>query len=87
MKKLLGGLFVVMAFAVQADAASITNGDTSAIVLGVVENGNRLDVAIEPGASETICPGGCFITLPNGDRLGLGGSEDVQILNGSAVVK
>lgn len=34
-----------------------------------------------------ICPGGCFVTAPSGDRVGLQGDETIEIVNGSVVVK
>ncbi|MGV8936696.1 MAG: hypothetical protein ACOH2J_06205 [Allorhizobium sp.] len=71
----------------QAYAASVTNKGDTAIVLTIVEGGNRMDVALDAGASDTICPAGCFVTLPNGDRLGLEGGETVEIQNGNATVK
>ncbi|WP_115669223.1 hypothetical protein [Ciceribacter selenitireducens] len=87
MKKFLTGLMMFLGAANGAWAASVTNGGTAAIVLQVVEDGNRSEVAIDAGASETICPSGCFVTLPNGDRLGLEGGETVEIKDGSATVK
>lgn len=68
-------------------AASVTNKDADAQVIVVVEGGRRAEIAIEAGATESICPRGCFITLPSGDRIGLNGDEDVDIQNGSATVR
>ena len=88
MKTLLtGALLVSLGMAAAAHAASITNSGDAAVVLVVVEGGSRMEVAVDPGATETICPGGCFVTLPNGDRLALTGGESVEISNGAAVVK
>lgn len=70
-----------------AGAATVTNTDGDAVVLVIVEDGSRMDVALDPGASETVCPAGCFMTLPNGDRIGLVGGESVEIRGGAAVVK
>lgn len=70
-----------------AFAASVSNTGSSPVVLTIVEDGNRSEVAIDAGASETICPSGCFLTLPNGDRIGLEGGETVEIKDGSATVK
>jgi hypothetical protein len=53
----------------------------------VVEDGNKMEVPVDAGASETICPAGCFLTLPNGDRIGLAGGETVEIVDGIATVK
>lgn len=87
MKKFLTGLMMFLGAASGAWAASVTNSGTASIVLQVVEDGDRSEVAIDAGASETICPSGCFVTLPNGDRLGLEGGETVEIKDGSAMVK
>jgi hypothetical protein len=34
-----------------------------------------------------ICASGCFLTLPNGDRIGLAGGETVEIKDGVATIK
>jgi predicted porin len=78
---------VVLAGLTSAEAATITNKDKSAVTVAVVENGNRMDMPLAPGASQSFCPAGCFITAPNGDRLGLSGNEDVEISGGAAIVK
>lgn len=65
----------------------ITNSDTNTVVLIIVEGGKRVEVSIDAGNSEHLCPTGCFMTFPNGDRIGLEGSENVKIVNGSGVVK
>jgi hypothetical protein len=70
-----------------ASAASVHNAGPSSVVLVVVEDGNRMEVPIDAGGSETICPAGCFLTLPNGDRIGLAGGESVEIVDGIATVK
>ncbi|EHS53043.1 hypothetical protein PDO_1209 [Rhizobium sp. PDO1-076] len=70
-----------------AVAASISNSGASSIVLIVVENGNRAEVSLDAGGSDSICPTGCFVTLPNGDRLGLAGGETVDIKDGIATIK
>jgi hypothetical protein len=61
-----------------AMAASVTNKDGDTQVLVIVEGGSRMEVALEPGATETICPTGCFVTLPNGDRIALNGGEECR---------
>ncbi|WP_408015623.1 hypothetical protein [Rhizobium alarense] len=65
----------------------MTNKGPDTAVLVVVEGGSRMEVAIDPGATENICPEGCFVTLPNGDRLGLTGGENVELDAGTASVK
>ena len=80
-------LLVSAAVSAPAVAASVTNKDADTQVLVIVEGGNRAEVALEPGSTETICPSGCFVTLPNGDRVALNGDENVEISGGSAVIK
>ena len=75
------------ALSVPAAAATVTNRDADAQVLVIVEGGSRVELALEPGATEMICPSGCFLTLPNGDRIALSGGEDVEIQGGAASVK
>ena len=80
-------LLAFTAFGAQlAVAATLTNSDPATVVLTVAEPGGRSDVSLDPGTSQDICPTGCFITLPNGDHLGLNGSEKVDIRGGSATV-
>lgn len=70
-----------------ASAASVTNTGDKSVVIIVVEAGKRASFTVDAGASQSICGGGCFVTLPNGDRLGLLGDEQIDIKNGSATVK
>lgn len=87
MKRMIVMLLLSGAMAVPAIAATVTNKDAKTQVLVIVEGGSRAEVAIEPGATQTICPSGCFVTLPNGDRVGLAGGETVEIEAGSATIK
>ena len=80
-------LLVSAAMSAPAVAATVTNKDADTQVLVIVEDGSRMEVALEPGATETICASGCFVTLPNGDRIALNGGEDVEIKGGEASVK
>ena len=80
-------LMVSAAMSATAMAASVTNKDADTQVLVIVEDGSRMEVALEPGSTETICPSGCFVTLPNGDRIALNGGETVEIQAGEASVK
>jgi hypothetical protein len=87
MKRMIMMLLVSAAMTAQAGAASVTNKDAETQVLVVVEDGSRMEIALEPGATEMICPAGCFVTMPNGDRIALGGGEEVEIKGGEALVK
>ena len=70
-----------------ATAASITNKDSQAQVLVITESGDKIDMVIEPGATVSFCPSGCFVTMPSGDRETLAGGETIDIVNGAAVIK
>lgn len=80
-------LFLSLMAAGQTHAASITNTDSAAVVIVLTEGGNKMQLVLDPGASETFCPAGCFIAAPDGDRIGLSGGETIDIIKGSAVVK
>ncbi|WP_075292734.1 hypothetical protein [Pararhizobium arenae] len=86
MKRFFAACLMVAAVAQPAFCANITNKDAEAAVLVIVEGESRMEVAIGPGSTEALCPNGCFVTTPSGDRIGLDGSENVDIVNGSAVV-
>jgi hypothetical protein len=87
MKHVLSVMMVIVLSATAAVSATITNSDAEPASLAVSEGGNRFDVVIAPGASEQVCASNCFVTFPNGDRIALEGTENVEIVKGSAVVK
>ncbi|MBN9031298.1 MAG: hypothetical protein BGO05_19105 [Rhizobiales bacterium 63-7] len=87
MKRVFSVLAVFLALTGIGHAATVTNKGTDTVVLVVVENGSRIDVALDAGMSESLCASGCFVTLPNGDRIALDGGETVEIIDGSAVIK
>jgi len=87
MKRTIVMLLVSAGMTAPAMAASVTNKDADTQVLVIVEGGSRMEIAVEPGATQTICPAGCFVTLPNGDRIALNGGEEVEIEGGAASVK
>ncbi|HWT60254.1 MAG TPA: hypothetical protein VN284_20635 [Rhizobium sp.] len=80
-------LLVPLLAAPAVQAASITNTDPAAVVLVITESGQRVEVVVDAGASENLCSSGCFMTTPDGDRIGLDGGETIEIVKGSAVVK
>jgi hypothetical protein len=71
----------------QAFAASATNLDKEPRTLLVTEGGNQTELALAAGETVEFCPTGCFVTLPNGDREALTGSERIEISNGQAKIK
>ncbi|MCA1370023.1 hypothetical protein I6F15_21800 [Bradyrhizobium sp. BRP14] len=87
MRTVFAALFCGMLMAGVADAATVTNRDEETAVLVIVEGESRMEFAIASGATEMICPSGCFVTAPSGDRVGLQGDEAIEIVNGSVVVK
>ena len=70
-----------------AHAATITNNDGAAIMVTITEGGQQSEVGIGPGQSVSVCAGGCFVTMPNGDREALSGGEIVEISGGKASIK
>lgn len=87
MMRFVLGLLFSAGMASGAFAASVVNNGSSAVVLQVVEGGSRVELAVEAGASESFCPSGCFVTLPNGDRIGLEGGETIEIKDGAVTVQ
>ncbi|MDF1635138.1 hypothetical protein [Mycoplana sp. MJR14] len=87
MRVLATMLLLSTTVAAPAFAASITNKDGDSVVVTIVENGNRTELPLGAGETESVCPSGCFVTLPNGDRVALNGDETVEISGGSASVK
>lgn len=63
-------------------AATVTNRDDTAYTLVVSEGGSQVEVGIGAGETIEICPQGCFVTMPNGDREVLAGPETVEIEGG-----
>ena len=70
-----------------AQAASVNNKDAQSQVLIVTENGDKIELVVEAGATVNFCPAGCFVTMPSGDRETLAGTETIDIVNGGAVIK
>ncbi len=62
-----------------AAAATITNTDEQTHTLIVSEGGNQVEMTIAAGETIEICPNGCFVTMPNGDREVLTGTEKLEI--------
>ncbi len=68
-------------------AANVTNKDDQSHVLIITEGSTKVEVVVDAGASALVCPAGCFVTMPSGDRETLSGEETIEIINGSAVIK
>lgn len=80
-----GVLFLAMPIAAQA--ASAVNRDAEPRTLIVTEGGSKVELAIAAGETVEFCESGCFVTLPNGDREVLTGTETVEISGGAARIK
>jgi len=48
-------LFLSLVAAGQTRAASITNTDSAAVMIVLTEGGNKMQLVLDPGASETFC--------------------------------
>lgn len=79
-------LLLSIGTAAPAFAASLVNLDSEAHFITVTEGANRDQIAV--GANQTLqfCRSGCFVTLPNGERAALAGTEIVEITEGGAVL-
>jgi hypothetical protein len=87
MKTFIIATAALMLTAGLASAATITNKDGAAVMIVVTEGGQQTEVGVGPGQSVTVCGGGCFVTMPNGDRETLSGGEAVEISGGKASIK
>ncbi|WP_295912882.1 hypothetical protein [uncultured Bartonella sp.] len=69
-------------FAVEGQAATIKNTDQKTESLVVAEGSSRRDVSLKADQTVDICPKGCFVTFPNGDRFAIKATDTIEI-NGS----
>ena len=86
MVKLAGTALILATTASVTHAASLENKDGSTQTITVTEDGVRNELAVAAGEVINFCGGGCFITMPNGDRAALSGDEAVQIVDGAAII-
>jgi hypothetical protein len=78
---------MLLAVSGQALAASATNLDNEPRSLLVTEGGNQTELVVGAGETVEFCLTGCFVTMPNGDREALTGSEIIEIANGVAKIR
>lgn len=78
----LVAIAALLAGTASAFSASVLNSDNTAQTIVVTEGSSKQQITVEPGEKVTICPSGCFVTFPNGDRAALTGNEAITILNG-----
>ncbi|MDI6026870.1 hypothetical protein QBK99_11780 [Corticibacterium sp. UT-5YL-CI-8] len=87
MKRMMIVLAGVLVTASAAHAASVTNLDAEAYTLTVTDGSTKSQLAVAAGETVEFCPKGCFVTMPNGDREALTGSETLEISGGTARIK
>ena len=87
MKLLIAALAIMPCLAGGAMAATVTNSDGQAVLLVVTEGGQQSELAVGAGQTVEFCASGCFLTMPNGDREALSGSEKVTISGGKASIQ
>jgi hypothetical protein len=87
MKKFSAALIAIIAMTSTAGAASVINRDAEAQTLIVTEGADKAELTVGAGETLEFCAGGCFVTMPNGDRQALTGSETVEITGGVATIK
>lgn len=67
--------------------ASAVNLDSEPRTLIVTEGGSKSELALAAGETVEFCPSGCFVTMPNGDREVLTGTETIEISGGVGKVR
>ena len=87
MRKIIALLIIGLAAGAEAGAATIVNNDSQPYQLKITKSGRQSEVGIAPGQLIDACASGCFLTMPNGDRETLSGSETVTIVGGKASIK
>lgn len=87
MNKFLIAIAVLAGAASSAHSASAVNKDSEPRTIIVTEGGDKTELSLAAGETLEFCAGGCFVTLPNGDREALTGSETIEILDGVARIK
>ena len=87
MNKVFVAVGLVVAISGTASAASIINRDAEPQTVVVTEGGDKSELTVGPGESVDFCSGGCFVTMPNGDRQALTGAETVEISGGAGTIK
>ena len=87
MWKFCAAIVMLAAINGPAHAASAVNLDSEPHTLIVTEGGSKSELAVAAGETVEFCQSGCFVTLPNGDREALTGSETIEISGGQAKIK
>jgi plastocyanin len=87
MKNVLLAAVALLAMGGTGNAASAVNLGTETVTIAVTEGGDRSELTIAPGETVEFCPNACFVTMPNGDREALTGSETIEISGGAAKIR
>lgn len=87
MKKFCVALAALLATTGTGITASAVNMDSEARTLIVTEGGSRSELTLAAGETVDFCPSGCFVTMPNGDREALTGSEVIEISGGAGKIR
>lgn len=82
MKKFCFAFAALLAMSGSGMAASAINRDAEPHTLIVTEGGTKTEIAVGAGETVEFCAGGCFVTMPNGDREALTGTEVIEITGG-----
>ncbi|MFI0846605.1 hypothetical protein [Mesorhizobium sp. IMUNJ 23232] len=87
MKNFVVAASLLMLMGNAAHAASAVNLDQEPRTLIVTEGGSKSELSLAAGETVEFCSGGCFVTMPNGDRQALTGTETVEISGGVGRIK
>ncbi|MET0574871.1 MAG: hypothetical protein ABWZ83_03315 [Mesorhizobium sp.] len=87
MKRICVAIAALLALSGQGITASAVNKDAEPRTLIVTEGGSKNELALAAGETVEFCQSGCFVTMPNGDREALTGSETIEISGGVAKIK
>lgn len=72
----------LMTGVVAGNAASVVNMDSEPRTIVVTDGSGQSEMVVAAGETIEFCQNGCFVTMPNGDRAALTGSETIEISNG-----
>ncbi|WP_336056710.1 hypothetical protein [Nitratireductor sp. CH_MIT9313-5] len=87
MKKIVLALVGVSLAVPAAYAASVVNRDEETHTLTVTEGGDQTRITVAKDETIQFCQSGCFVTMPNGDREVLTGSETIEIEQGRGRIR
>ena len=87
MLRFCAAILMLAAVGGQAHSASAVNHDSEPHTLIVTEGDSKTELAVGAGETVQFCQTGCFVTMPNGDREALSGSEVIEISGGLAKIK